>query len=141
MNTPPAIVPYRYLIIDDDIVTSKGIAKFLTRQGAQDVKIADNGKIAVKLLDAADTRRDIIICDLNMPELDGVEYILYLAEKQFAGGLILISGTSPKLLDPAVRLAGAHRLNILGTLTKPIVLDKLLHLIGRFGEEKKVAAP
>lgn len=136
MKTAPAIVPYRYLIVDDDIFTSKAITSLLSRHGALDVQTAENGRIAVQWFDTTATMPDVIICDLNMPELDGVEYMMHLAKKKFSGGIILISGTSPRLLEPVVRLARAHNLGVLGMLTKPIAIVELMDLLAEFGNKK-----
>lgn len=141
MDTEQAIPHYRYLIVDDDLFTCKCIASFLTRLGSLEVHTADNGKTAVRHLDTAAAPPDIIICDLNMPEVDGVEYMLHLSQRRFAGGIILISSASQKMLDSVHRLATAHHLNVLGTLTKPIDLDGLTNLIAEFGDAGKSASP
>ncbi len=132
MDPALATTSHDYLIVDDDEFTCQCIASLLKRAGANSIRVAANGTIAIEQLKSPAGIPGIIICDLNMPETDGVEYMMHLAKKNFAGGIILISGSPGKLLDSVMRLAKAHHLNVLGTLSKPINADQLMGLLAKF---------
>ena len=82
--------------------------------GVKNVVSAADGKEALSSLEAASA--DIVICDLNMPEMDGVEFLRHLAEANFIGSVVLVSGEDRRILDTAESLAGAHNLNVLGAV-------------------------
>ena len=67
----------RILIIDDEDDFRQVIIKLLTRQGFE-VVAASDGKSGVSL--AAETLPDLIVCDLNMPGMDGYEVLVALRQ-------------------------------------------------------------
>ena len=68
-----------------------------------------------------------------MPEMDGVEFLRHLVDREFRGGIALISGEDKRILQTAVQLGRAHKLNILGALSKPISPPALLEMLDQFG--------
>lgn len=104
--------------------------------GVKNVVSAADGKEALSSLEAASA--DIVICDLNMPEMDGVEFLRHLAEANFTGGVVLISGEERRILDSAESLAGAHNLNVLGAVEKPVKAKTLAKILGRKAPESGV---
>lgn len=72
---------------------------------------------------------DIILLDLNMPDVDGIEVIRTLSDKKCESRLILISGHDKGVLHSAEQLAQAHSLNVIASLTKPIQLSNLQTII------------
>ena len=71
----------------------------------------------------------LLVLDLNMPEMDGIEVMRRLAKMQNPPSLILISGHDIGILHSAEKLGRAHNLNILGSLDKPVdlhIFQKLL---------------
>ena len=72
---------------------------------------------------------DAIILDLLLPDIDGVELIRYLAEKDCEAQLILVSGFDDGVLHSAQKLAIEHGLNFLGSLSKPFRQHELLGLL------------
>jgi len=132
---------YSYLIIDDDKVTCALIKSLLSRQGASGIEVADNGKTAMKLIKAASRFPDIIICDLNMPDMDGVEFVQYLAHEYFTGGLILTSGSAQNMLNAVRRFGQAWFLNILATLPKPFEPEALLECLARYDKDHRASTP
>ena len=71
----------------------------------------------------------ILILDLKMPDMDGIEVIRLLAEKKMSPALILVSGYDTAVLHSAEQLAQAHNLNVIGSLVKPIDRDRLRQYI------------
>ena len=134
------IPKYRYLIVDDDKFTCDLITLFLTKKGAAEVMVADDGKNAIEKLQAASTLPDIIICDLNMPNLDGVEFLHYLAEELFTGGIILMSGSDKILLNAVGRLGKAQFLTVLGTLEKPFSPDMLVEFLSQYNDDRQASS-
>lgn len=74
---------------------------------------------------------DVIILDLLMPGVDGVEVIRYLGQFGCDAHLILISGFDPVVLHSAQRLAIEHNLNFVGSLGKPFRRQELYQLLGK----------
>lgn len=68
---------------------------------------------------------NVIVLDLNMPQADGIELLRFLGKAKVAAKILLISGSSGRVLTTASRLGKSHGLDILGTLTKPIDLNDL----------------
>ena len=77
---------------------------------------------------------DLILLDLSMPWMDGIEFLKHLVTRAYGGRLILVSGEDIRLLQTAERLVRAHGIHILGHLAKPI---KPLGLAGLLAEWEK----
>lgn len=69
--------------------------------------------------------QDIILLDMQMPKIDGIEVIRTLGLKQCTARLILMSGKGKSVLHSAQHLAIAHSLNMIATMNKPIKIDYL----------------
>ena len=73
--------------------------------------------------------QSIIILDLNMPKMDGIEVIRELSQSKCKASLILMSGYDVSVLHSAEKLAHAHKLDVMTSIMKPIKLDQLLDVL------------
>ncbi len=84
---------------------------------------------AKEFLKVSPSEKDIILLDLDMPDIDGIEVIRQLAQRESNASLILISGHDRSILHSAEQLAMAHELTVLANYGKPIVLSDLKNKI------------
>ena len=78
-----------------------------------------------------------MFCDLQMPEMDGVEVIRHLADLNYSGCLILVSGEDQRILETAHGIAEMRGLNLVGSLTKPLSVDSLCELLANYNEPQQ----
>jgi len=71
----------------------------------------------------------ILVLDLHMPGMDGIEVMRRLATINKPPALILISGHDSGVLHAAEKLGRAHSLEILASLSKPVSLDSFQQLL------------
>ena len=136
----------KILILDDEPFMHKLLARMLANLGYHTVSTCDNGNAALELLDSPNDAPNLILLDINMPEMDGLEFVRHLVERRYSGCLILISGEDERMQQAAEKLAQAHHIAVLGHLHKPAAPEGLAALIGKWmpaqqiesGEEKKV---
>ena len=122
----------KILILDDEPFMHKLLTRMLANLGYTQVSTSDNGHAALGLTDSPDARPDLILLDLNMPEMDGLEFVRHLVERRFSGSLILISGEDERMQQAAEKLAQAHQIIVLGHLHKPPSPEGLAELIGKW---------
>lgn len=82
---------------------------------------------------------DIILLDLNMPDVDGIEVIRTLSSENCQSRVILISGHDKGVLHSAEQLAQAHSLNVVASLTKPIQIAGLQDIIKKILQDVPAA--
>ena len=70
-------------------------------------------------------RPEMVALDLGMPGMDGVELLRFLADQDFTGPVLIISGFDRRILESAFRLGEALDLKMVGPLEKPARLDAL----------------
>ena len=81
-------VPFRdlrYLVVDDDVDQRYLVARTLNRMGMADVVEASSGRGALDALAQVDKPVDVVISDLQMPDIDGMELIRRIGERAPAG--------------------------------------------------------
>lgn len=117
------------LVLDDEPFMLKLLAHLLLELGFSPAITCDNGAAALRCVDSADRTPDLILLDLNMPDMDGVEFVRALVERGYGGSLILVSGEDERVLHMAERLIHAHQVNVLGHLSKPFSLGGLSALM------------
>lgn len=137
MTDPAAI---RILVLDDDPVMLELLGRMLSNLGLTDVTAFDNGRHALKWLDEPAHGADLILLDLNMPEMDGVEFLRKLVERRYAGSVILASGEDGQVMQSAETLVRAHQIIALGHLRKPVQPDALAAMIDRWRPRVRRAA-
>ena len=122
----------KILILDDDPFVLKLLSRMLGNLGYTSVVTRDNGRAALELVDSPDDAPNLILLDLNMPEMDGLEFVRHLVERHYTGSLILVSGEDERMQQAAEKLAGAHKITVLGHLHKPATPEGLAELIGKW---------
>ena len=116
----------KILLVDDDPVTLKVLSIQLRNLGSGQAEVVcrTGGQAALHVLEQ-DPDIGLVFCDLQMPEMDGVEFVRHLVRLRYAGGLVLVSGESSRTRQAVEQLAHAHGLQIVGTLGKPVALESL----------------
>jgi EAL domain-containing protein (putative c-di-GMP-specific phosphodiesterase class I)/FixJ family two-component response regulator len=118
------------IVIDDDPFALKLINHQLHAIGFDRVESTTSANDALARMGGGE-HFDVVITDLQMPDLDGVEFVRRLTQDRFEGGLVLVSGEDERILQTAERLARAHELNVLGSLHKPVDPQRLLEMLTR----------
>ena len=126
----------KVLIAEDDRFSQKVLAEMLKDSNVSNVDFADSGDVVLAKIDShADP--DLLICDLHMPGVDGIDLLRMLGERDFKGEIIVISGCDKRIIKAACKMAVHYKLNLTGGLEKPIDSRKLARLIRYCGENKK----
>ena len=118
--TDAAMVHGSVLVVDDDPVVLMQMTQMLGSIGVREVLTARNGVEAMRLVGRRHTAIDVVVCDLNMPEMDGVEMIRRFGQGNFRGALILMSGADEQILSTVGKLAVLQGLTVLGQIHKPV---------------------
>lgn len=117
------------LVVDDDAMSRMLLMEQLNMLGIAQVVGAADGRVALELLQERAAAPELIVCDLAMPEMDGIEFLEQLKHLSYDGAIIFVSGALANLLDTVQMLARKNGLNTLGVLEKPAHLDQLAQLL------------
>jgi EAL domain-containing protein (putative c-di-GMP-specific phosphodiesterase class I)/FixJ family two-component response regulator len=117
------------ILVDDDLFILKMVTKQLNRAGISNIQTFDDPTAALVKIKQDPYAIGLVITDLHMPQLDGVEFIRQLGSIGFLGSVILISGEDKRVLQSARQLASGYKLQILGYLEKPVQPEALIALL------------
>jgi EAL domain-containing protein (putative c-di-GMP-specific phosphodiesterase class I)/FixJ family two-component response regulator len=126
----------RIVLVDDDRSLLKLLVRMLAKLGCTRVTTFTSGGQALEHI--RESAVDLILLDINMPRLDGVEFIRSLAQYEFKGSVIIVSGESARLLDSIDQLMISCGLASLGWLSKPIAAAELEALLSKFSPDRDV---
>ncbi len=119
----------KLLVLDDDPAMLKLLRHMLAQLGFTHVASCGSAALALECFSDAVTQPDLVLFDLNMPEMDGLEFVRELVGRRYAGSLILVSGEDDRILQTAQALVSAHGIHVLGRLRKVVMLDALAALL------------
>jgi len=123
----------KILLIDDDAEVGELIAAAAQQKAIPCVVTSD----ALSFFTAISPEISLILLDLVMPNLDGVELLRLLSEQKCAIPIVLISGVDPRVLETAVSLAKSLGLTVAGHLCKPFRIADLDAFLEPPVEQKK----
>lgn len=106
--------------------------RILKNLGCKAVTICDNGLTALSMLDQPLGGPDLILLDINMPNMDGVEFVRHLVDRHYCGALILVSGENERVLQSVEKLVLAHKIAVFGHLSKPVIPERLAAMIDKW---------
>lgn len=117
------------LVVDDDPLLCELVRSYFNRTGTAQVIVANNGQQALDFVEQCTNPFDLILLDLKMPIMDGIQFLRHMYQRDYHGAIGIISGESAAVLNLAMQLAKKHGLNVVGHLTKPLnptLLDALI---------------
>ena len=127
------ITELNVLIVEDDEFQRGIIASILASLGIALVSQAENGRRALEIIHGASRPIDVALCDLNMPEMDGMEFLRHLGEEHQSISVIITSALDSNLLASVGRMTKLYGINLLGVMGKPILLANLEALLSKHG--------
>lgn len=122
--------PTTVLVVDDDEFVLESMREALGPMQLRSVATAVDGLAALRLIKSSALPPDVLICDVYMPNMDGLEFLDQLAQMQFKGGVIVVSGQSIEMLDMARQIAAGSGLRVLGAFVKPVTQAQLWAAMG-----------
>jgi len=114
----------RLLVVDNDREVSMLVGVFLERSG-NSVTVATNGREGLERIEAAGDAFDLVLLDLRMPELSGIEFLDRLEAMPSPPPVLVLSG----YIAPVDRERLDASPLVRGTLEKPFDLEKLASVI------------
>ncbi len=120
----------RVLIVEEEAGRRHRIAEMLRELGCPPADEADDGRDGLVMLESAELAYDLLMCNLDMAGMDGLEFIRHAA-RLGVGGLILFSEHDEAVLSSAEWMARAYDAPLLGALRAPIDKEALAPLIER----------
>jgi EAL domain-containing protein (putative c-di-GMP-specific phosphodiesterase class I)/CheY-like chemotaxis protein len=120
------IARLRFLVVEDQGFQRWLMGNLLMTLGAKSVLSADDGVAALEILRGADPPVDVVVSDLDMPGMDGMELIRNMAGLKYPASLIVVSSMESRLVATVGTMAQTYGVNLLAALQKPLNSKKLL---------------
>ncbi len=111
--------------IDDQPIMLKLMQYMLANLGYSQVTTCTSGQEGLDWLKGVDETQTIILLDLNMSEMDGIEFIRHLANRHYQGHILLLSAEDERIRETAHKLIKNYKIASLGHLQKPVTLELL----------------
>lgn len=111
----------KLLIVDDEVDVREFAKRFFVKRRI-DVFTAGGGCEALKIIEQ--NNPDLVLLDIQMEELSGIEVLRKLREEQNDIKVIMVTGTE----DPAI-IDEADSLGVKGYIHKPLVLEELEKIV------------
>lgn len=117
---------FRVLICDDSALARKMSKRCLPPNFASDIQFAENGQQA--LVKLSEKRFDLLLLDLTMPLMDGIQVLAQLRERNIDTMTIVVSGdVQPEMQKRALNLGA------MAFITKPIDAQRLENTLMQYG--------
>ena len=126
----------KLLVLDDDSDMCAFVAHAAVSAGFEPASSTNFEQFKASL--APDT--SVVVLDLMMPEVDGIQVLRYLSEQSYASGIILISGYDRKVLKVAAQLAASLGLDVRASIQKPFKSSELREVLAKGGEARRARA-
>jgi EAL domain-containing protein (putative c-di-GMP-specific phosphodiesterase class I) len=120
------------MVVEDHDFQRRVAVQLLKGLGVVELREAANGLDALQLLDAMPGKPDIVISDLDMPGMDGIEFIRNLAQRRLANAVAVTSSLDAAMLSTVETMARAYGMQVLGTIEKPLTERRLTQILGLF---------
>ena len=128
-NAAPA---HMVLVIDDDAIQREILSRILMLSGHATILTASNGKEALECMATYGAQIGLLLCDLQMPGMDGMELLRHIGESAYKPAVIISSGTESRILSSVELMVKAVGLNVLGCLPKPVSREAMKKLLDRY---------
>lgn len=116
------------LVIDDEAFTLSIVGGMIRACGVPEVRLVDGAQAALDAMDAGGIP-EVIVCDINMPGMDGIGFLRILAARAYSGGIILMSVEDKRILEAARLVGRTLNLNVLDALVKPLDQERVATLL------------
>ena len=119
------------MVVEDHDFQRRTAMMLLRNLGVGHVSEAADGAAALKLLEGS-SPPDVILCDLDMPGMDGVEFIRHVAQRELAGAVIIASALEAKVVRAVRSVSEGYGLQVLGAIEKPLTARVLGELLAAY---------
>jgi EAL domain-containing protein (putative c-di-GMP-specific phosphodiesterase class I)/CheY-like chemotaxis protein len=131
----------RFLIVEDQGFQRWAVGHALEKLGARTILNAGDGLTALEIYKSVSPPVDVIITDLNMPGMDGMEFIRHVGEFGAPVALIVATDQERSLLSSVETMARAYGVNLLEGIKKPVTAKKLAAALSLYKTAPASAPP
>jgi EAL domain-containing protein (putative c-di-GMP-specific phosphodiesterase class I) len=126
----------RIVLIDDDRVVGEIVSALAKAMGLE----CEITRTPEEFFESVGPDTTLILLDLVMPDMDGIEILRLLGERNCKARIILMSGINIRVIETAKKLAQSLGLSVIGHLQKPFPIGKLQDFLGANKAPEKSAA-
>jgi len=120
MGKPQDLAGLRVLVIEDDDSIRQMICQMLRRLRITELVEAENGEVGLECVQEAAATFDLVVCDWNMPRLNGLEFMTRAREHHAGLKILMVSGR-----NDLQSIVDAKRSGVTGYIVKPFSLQEL----------------
>lgn len=131
--------PYSILIVEDHPLQHIYLQNLLSELGDFLLDAAQDGKEALERLRQRDF--DLVLTDLLMPGMDGVQFIQSLASLRCKPALAIMSAASRRMLMAASLVAKNLDVEVIGLISKPVAAEALRNLVNQLNDKDRSPSP
>lgn len=116
------------LVVEDHDFQRRTMLEILATLGVGGLLEAADGAGALAMVES-DGPPDVVLCDLDMPGIDGVDFLRALGARRLAIDVVIVSGLEGERLVAAEHAARGAGVRLRGTISKPLTARRLLAVL------------
>lgn len=120
------------LVVEDHDFQRQVALRLLQQIGIGNALEAEDGHRALTVLGQQEHPVDVVLVDLDLPNMDGIEFIGHVAHDRLASAVVILTALDPALLNTVRIMARASGIRVLGTVEKPLTQSKLGAIIDQY---------